>query len=253
MDSEVIALLVRIGDWANDNQGVLGILIFIATLFLGWASGIFSALRRKPRLEFKLIDGPTFCCTFPTGQKHLGFDAHQTGIALYLRIANIGSAPSSIENVSIGYHWNLRPWSLQWLRYSIGYFWISHPAVALADFQASIGGNIKIFPFLLQKNYSSPTQTSTYLQPGQSTNGVVYFEQRESWGGFFPAPRAGKTRIKVSIQDVFGKRHTKTFRIPVIPIEEARKYNPAFGKTFAELDGRTLPIDRAQGVMASEQ
>ena len=73
-------------EWANANQGVLAIALFAATIFLGWVSGIFSALRRKPKLRIRTKEGPTFIYTFGTGQKFQGYDTHRTGIALYLEL-----------------------------------------------------------------------------------------------------------------------------------------------------------------------
>jgi len=175
--------------WSNDNQGVVSISIFAVTMVFGWVSGIFSALRRKPKLRLRLIDGPTFCCTYPVGKVSGEYEVHRTGIAIYLAIANTGSAASSIVNISVGYHWHIQPLSIAWFKYSIGWFWLHNQAAALTDFQAKIGDNIKVFPFLTQANHLAPVDAETYLQPGQSTNGVVYFEQSDSWGGCFPSPR----------------------------------------------------------------
>jgi len=172
--------------WANENQGVLSVALFVITVIFGWFSGVFSALRRKPKFKIETIPGPTLCCTYLTGNKHQEYDAHQTAIAIYLHISNIGAAPSSIHKVRVGYHWNLTPWSMLWLKNSIGWFWIEHQAVELTDLQVEIVGNIKIYPFLTQKNYLSPARPDSFLEIGQSINGVVYFEQPESWGGCFP-------------------------------------------------------------------
>ena len=231
--------------WINDNQGVVSVTIFLVTVAFGWASGIFSTLRRRPKFKLSLIDGPTFCCTYLIGKKHGDFEYHRIGIALYLAVANVGSAASSIENISVGYHWHLRPFSPQWIRYSIGLFWLENQSVALADFQVNIGENIKVYPFLTQKNYLFATNPDTYLEAGRSTNGVVYFEQSDSWGGCFPIVRNGHIRIKVRLRDVFGNKHTASFLIPSVSLEEARKYNPSFGKTLAELHGEPLPFDKS--------
>lgn len=144
-------IYTQLSAWLNGNQGVVGVAIFIATGVFGWASGIFSALRKRPKFKLSLIDGPTFCCTYATGKMHGEHEAHRTGIALYLSVSNIGSSPSSIASVSIGYHWHLRPFSTQWLKYSAGWFWLRDQSVALDDFQVKIGGNIKVYPFLTQK------------------------------------------------------------------------------------------------------
>jgi hypothetical protein len=236
-------LFAQASKWSNDNQGVVSISIFLVTLALGWISGIFSALRRKPKFKLRLIDGPTFCCSYPIGKTHGEHDVHRTGIAIYLAVVNTGSAPSSIMNISIGYHWHIRPFSLAWLRYSIGWFWLHNQAVALTDFQAKIGDSIKVFPFLTQANHLSPVDAETYLQPGQSTNGVVYFEQPDSWGGCFPSPHKGLVPIKVVVEDASGKKHSAKFKIPSVQMEYARTYNPSFGKTLAELSGEPLPFD----------
>lgn len=243
MLTSLYTYFVDASKWSNENQGVVSIAIFAITLGFVWVSGIFSALRRKPKFKLSIIDGPTFCCTYPTGKQHGEFEVHRTGIALYLQVANIGSAASSINRISVGYHWHLRPFSVSWLKNTVGWFWLTKQAVALEDFQANIGGNIKVYPFLTQRNFLSPANTGTYLEVGRSTNGVVYFEQPDSWGGCFPTAQSNRIKIKVRVQDVFGTEHSAKFTVPFVSIEEARKYNPAFGKTFAELNGEPLPFD----------
>lgn len=232
-----------IAKWLNDNQGVVGVGVFLATLLFGWASGIFSALRRRPKFTIALIDGPTFCCTFPTGAKREEEPIHRTGIALYLAIANVGSAASSLESVSVAYHWHVRPFSVSWLRYGLGWFWLREQTAAIHDFQAKIGENIKFYPFLTQRSIVSQVAPSTFLEPGQYENGVVYFEQSDSWGGCFPAAGKGGVRIKVELRDVFGNVHAAKFKIRAVSLDEARRFNPSFGKTLSELRNETLPRD----------
>lgn len=235
--------------WSNANQGILSIAIFIVTIAFGWVSGIFSALRRRPKFQITVNAGPTFCCTFMVGKKHSEYDVHRTAIALYLNVANVGSAPSSIENITVGYHCHLKPFRILWLKYGVGWFWIEHQAIALADFQIMIGENIKVYPFLTQKSFLSESKCETYLEVGRSTTGVVYFEQSDSWGDCFPTvPSNGMVRLKVCIQDVFGLNHYAKFDIPSVSLEVARKYNPAFGKTLAELHGEQLPFDAASNI-----
>jgi hypothetical protein len=231
------------GKWINNNQGIVSLAIFASTLIVGWTTGIFSALRRKPKFRINLLPGPTFSCTFPTGQKHEAVDSHRTCVALYLEIANVGSASSSISKVSLGYHWHLKPFSLTWVRNTLGWFWISDQIVALSDFQANIGDDVKLYPFLFQKSFFSGLSTDAFLEVGRSTNGVVYFEQPDSWGACFPKHQNGLIRIKVRVHDAFGGSHSERFFIPAVPLEYARKYNPSFGKTLAELRGQTLPFD----------
>ena len=230
-------------NWLNANQGVLGLVIFFATVLFGWASGIFSALRRKPKFRIRTIEGPTFACTYGTGAKHGEYDVHRTGIALYLHIANVGSAPASIEEIAIGYHWAIKPFGRLWWQFRIGWFWLTNQAVALQDFQAEIGENIKFYPFLVQKSALSGYSAETYLEVGRSTNGVVYFEQADSYGACFPVAVNRKARIKIRITDSFGRRHTSKVTIPRFSLEEAKRYNPSFGLTFVRIHGETEPID----------
>lgn len=236
-------MFVDIVDWLNSNQGVLTLSIFATTLVLGWVSGVFSSLMLRPKLDVRLIEGPTFSCTFVTGDKHGDFDVHRTGIALYLWISNTGAAPTSINSVELGYHWHLGWLSKQSLRYRIGWFWLRNQCVALADFQVLIGENIKVFPFLTQRNHLSGAQPRTYLRVGESTNGVVYFEQRDSWGGCFPSSSNGSTKIKLVLRDAHGRKYVSTHRIPNVNIDDAKKFNPRFGETHTELNEEYLPTD----------
>jgi hypothetical protein len=148
--SSVTHMFDKATSWLNANQGVVSVALFLLALIGGWVSGIFSSLRRKPDFKISYIEGPTFCCVFPTGGKHEGYDVHRTGIAIYLKIANVGSASSGIEDIHVAYHWHLEPFSIAWLKYSVGWFWLTEQTVCLSDFQVKIGENIKIYPFLTQ-------------------------------------------------------------------------------------------------------
>lgn len=237
MAIELIDFYNSTASWANNNQGVVTIAIFLVSILLGWVSGIFSGLRRRPKFKIKLLEGPNICCTYEVGKLRNGMEVHQTAIALYLHITNVGSAPSSIHNISVGYHWQRSDFNLQGLRYSVGRFWLENQVVSLEDFQVAIGESKKVYPFLIQKNSLVDNDTNTYLKVGQFINGVVYFEQHESWGACRPEVLNGKAKIKVRVEDIFGKKHSSIFDIPVVTLEAARKYNSAFGKTLAELHG----------------
>ena len=151
-------------------------------------------------------------------------------------ITNIGNAPASIERISVAYHWNITTLNLLWVRYRLFWFWLTQQAVIMEDFSYDFGENVKIYPFLFQKSYLLPSASdSLYLKEGQNTNGVVYFEQDESYGGCFPYPKRQQTKIKVAIIDSYGRKHIKKFLIPIVPLDEAKKYNPFFGETFFHL------------------
>src|SRR5690348_658321 len=155
-------------EWLNANQGLLSLILFIAAILFGWISGIFGSLRKRPKFKIRLLDGPTFCCIYGTGNEAHGFKAHQVAVALYLRVSNVGSQASSIEAVKVGYHWNLVRFSNQWFKFTIGWFWLDKLSVALEDFQVVIGNSVKVFPFLFQRTYLSQLSQNTYLEPGRS-------------------------------------------------------------------------------------
>ena len=135
--------------WFNDNEGFVTVLVFIITLLLGWSSGIFKALRRKPKFKIEIIPGPTMCSTFYTGNKYNDHDAHRTAISLYIKIKNIGNAPSDIAKVEVGYHWSIKGYSWNWLKFHIGWDWLKQPTVVKEDFHIALDSdNIKFFPFL---------------------------------------------------------------------------------------------------------
>ena len=209
---------------ANDNEGFISVIIFTMTLLLGWGSGIFESLRRRPRFKIRVLEGPTFCCSFPTGREYKGNKTHITGLALYLDVTNVGSAPSSIGRIEIGYHNYTFKNPFLW-------FWLKHQVVSLTDFHVQLGEFVKVYPFLTQHNQLSPHKSGRYLEVGRSTNGVVYFEQTESWGGFRPREKNGGIRIIIRVEDAFGgKRSLKTF-VSRVSLQEAQKYNPYFGES----------------------
>lgn len=226
--------------WTNENQGLLSVALFLVAALFGWISGIFSGLRKKPSFKMRLLSGPNFCCTYPTGQKYGERELHRTAIALYLSVANVGSAAATIQRVSIGYRPGVT--ILRWLR---RWRWLPHPVVALEDFRAMIGDNAKLFPFLFQMSFISMADPDTYLRVGDSKHGVVYFEDMaDGWGAARPIVRDnGHIDVKVQVIDVFGRAHRAKFPIPVLPLEEARRFSPAIGRTIAQMRGEILPAD----------
>lgn len=230
-------------NWSNVNQGVVAIILFMTTIGLGWISGIFSALRRKPKFRIQTLKGPTFTCTFGTGEKKGEYDIHRTGIALYLRVTNIGSAPANIKDVHIGYHWAIRPFGILWWKYRIGWFWLCDQTVCLADFQVVIGDHVKFYPFLFQKSLTSGWSSDSYLEIGKSTIGVVYFEQTDSFGACFPIAQNYYSNIKIRVIDSFERSYVVSAKIPRVSLEKARRYNPKFGSTLSSMRGKMEPID----------
>lgn len=232
-----------LADWLNSNQGVLGIGLFLATALFGWFTGIFNALRRRPSFKIRLIPGPTFVCTFGVDKQHNEYQVHRTGVALYVDVANIGSAPSSIRSIQLGYHWAVTPFSWDWVKHVVGWFWLENQAVCINDFQVEIGENIKFYQFLTQQSSISGKSADTYLEIGKSTVGVIYFEQSDSWGGCFPRSVNGHVRIKLSFEDAFGRWHSEKFWVQKITLSAAMKYNPSFGQTLSSLNGEESPFE----------
>jgi hypothetical protein len=224
-------------DWCNTNSGFVSVLIFIVTLILGWISGIFGALRKKPQFRIEVIPGPTMCSVFLVGKTYHEADVHRTAISLYLKVTNVGHAASNIDRIEVGYHWNINKLNWLWLKYRIGWFWIKQQTVSIEDFRVLIGNdNIKFYPFLTQASTIAPSKDRTYLEAGNNTAGVVYFEGDEMWGGAFPLVKNNTTDVKIYIYDVFGGSHAVVEKIPFVDILEAKKYNRYFGETYAEIE-----------------
>ena len=215
-------------DWTNLNSGFLTLVLFFATLILGWASGIFKALMHKPKFKIDLLPNPTFICTYPTTKNLDQKDTHRTAAVIYLKVTNIGAAPAQINSVQLGYH-NYS------LKYTFLWYWLN-TTPSIGDFGHTIGDNLRIFPFLFQKSILLPQTIHTYLQSGQEAKGIVYFEQLESWGGFKPRIKNGKTKIKIRVIDSYQKVYSGVFQINIVDIEYAKKFNTNFGNTLALLD-----------------
>jgi len=113
----------------------------------------------------------------------------------------------------------------------------------MEDFQYDFGDRVKIYPSLLQGVSTIKKSPETYLEVGKRVNGVVYFEQDDSWGGFFPTSSNSKVKLRIIVIDTFGKKFKKTFWAPYVTLEEAQKYNPAFGASFAIMRGELKGID----------
>jgi hypothetical protein len=222
--------------WLNANQGLVSVLIFLLTILLAWISGIFKAIRQRPVFKISTIPGPTFCTTIETGNESNGFKHTRTGISIYLRVANIGNAPSDIERVSIGFKWQAIPFTSIWFKYVIGWFWLEHSMISMEDFRRHIKDKVRIYPFLIQRSYITNDSGDTYLEIGKGVSGIVYFETVECWGACRPGIFDSKTRVKIAVHDVFGKKHYHTCQIPVVDIETAQKWNPSFLSTYDHLE-----------------
>lgn len=218
----------------NENQGVLALVLFGLALVLGWISGLFRTLRQRPKFRIEVLEGPTLCCVVQTGREHNTVPTHRTAISLYLKVTNVGSAPSSVAKVAVGYR--MPPIRTNWLWLTKGVFrhWIRDTHVALSDFRINIGTSVKVYPFLLQRSFISG-ERDTYLEVGQQVIGVVYFEEQEAWGSYQPRTRNVKVKVKILLTDAFGGRHSANAMIPRVDIQEARRFCPDFGRSLESL------------------
>lgn len=215
-------------NWTNNNSGFLTLILFLVTLFMGWISGIFKALKRRPILQVDVLQGPTFCASFDTPRTWKGHQTHRTAISLYLSITNVGSAPTDIKAIHVGYKSQSHFIPFRW-------FWLKDLTVSKSDFVIKLGEDLKVFPFLLQSNQLTHNQTETYLLEGKKCNGIVYFEQDESWGKYLPKTQDNRMQIKVRVYDVFGKVHSTTSVINKVTLDTAKEVCEKFGETRESL------------------
>ena len=221
--------------WCNDNGGFISVLLFAATVLLAWIGGVFKFLRQKPRFVMRLLRGPSFACTYSTGEKFGEYDVTRTSFALYLSISNRGSAAATIVSAKLGYKWCLNKLGWDFVRYVLGWCWLP-TTISVTDFHYVLkSGGAKFYPFLMQRSTILPGEGDLYLPVGRNAHGVIYFEQPNAWGAAQPRVINDRTRVKVCIIDSFGQTHAEKFWLPVVTLEEARKYNPAIGTTHDEI------------------
>lgn len=222
--------------WCNDNAGFVSIVIFLATLMIAWAGGLFKLLRQRPRFSLSLLHGPNFACTFSTGGKFGEYDVTRTFFALYLKVTNRGSAAATIDSVKLGYKWSINRLNWSFVRYVLGWCWLPHPMISITDFHVMLkSGGAKFYPFLIQRSTILPDSSDSFLPIGKSTHGVIYFEQRDAWGGCQPLISKEKTLVKICVIDSFGGTHKRKFTLPAITLADARKFNPTIGTSHDEI------------------
>jgi hypothetical protein len=223
--------LQEITKWLNDNQGLLTLILFFASLVLGWVSGIFRALIKKPKFKIRVVPKMTFCTVYLTGEKYTPpnqgtYDVHKTAFVVYLEITNVGSAPSNLGKTKIGYYKD--DGKSTWFQKRL---WIMESNV-LADFAIPTGDGQSIrIPHL---RYSNPQFDQTYngfLEVGQSIIGAAYFEQLSSWGNNYPREKNGMVKIQVCVKDAFNNSYSKNATVPIKSLNEMLRYNPRFGFT----------------------
>lgn len=94
-----------------------------------------------------------------------------------------------------------------------------------------LGEDSKVFPFLMQRNQLSDNNVDTYLLEGKRCNGVVYFEQEESWGNYLPRIIGNRMKIKVRVYDVYGNYYSVISVINKVTLDAAKRVCEKFGET----------------------
>lgn len=144
-------------------------------------------------------------------------------MGVYLGITNVGSAPTDLDKIIIGYKSTDRKIPFLW-------HWLKYQTVCRSDFVMKIGEDTKIYPNLMQRNQLTDNKIETYLKEGQRCNGMVYFEGDELYGNKIPYAPENQSLIKIKVYDVYGKSYSKKAKIPKVTINAARKVCKKFGE-----------------------
>jgi len=212
-------------DWCNENSGFISILIFIASLWIGW---MLNKLR-KPKLSIRIIPKMSFYSLFAKENDKGKLIHGIVCFSIYVTISNIGNKATSIKHIELGYKsdnkllLNKRHWIKQ-----------TH---ILDDFIYHFKNGGIVYPLLRTYKYGEQKKDE-FLEIGKSIIGIVYFEQIIDLNSIFPKKGySGQFPLKLKITDIYGKVKTKKLKLNRIEIDEARKINSYFGKTYDELMG----------------
>ncbi|ALO44872.1 hypothetical protein PS2015_178 [Pseudohongiella spirulinae] len=92
---------------------------------------------------------------------------------------------------------------------------------------------VKVFPFLKQRNSSTKSEIKTYLHPGEYVNGLIYFEQAPSKGLDYPYMDPDYRVItKIRVHDTSNNYWEIEVPVYKIEIDAIREMNPRFGRTL---------------------
>lgn len=179
----------------------------------------------KPELTIELIPTPSFCSSFDSELPNESVNIHRTAIILYLKITNVGNAPTEIGQIHVGYESMENEWH-----------WLRNETTLLDDFVMPMGEKLKVYPFLKQKNYLTNNDTDTFLNPGQSRTGVVYFEQKASSGNrYHKIDEDFRVNIQILVHDTKSLKWSIDQKITKVMIDAAREHCPHFGKETESL------------------
>lgn len=234
IENITVSIIEDLIKWSNENSGFLSVVLFIATICIGWISGLFSLIRNKPKFKIDIINQCTFYSTLILEKTYKGYPVHKTAFVIYCKITNIGYSASDIGNIQLIYQRSDCKRFLHKKRYV-------KETICCSDFiyEFKESGNTKVFPFLKQVNQLIPNYNcETYLPAGKSKNGIIYFEEDEAYGNLYPIKNKDKTTspIILEVKDIYGKTYRKKVDIKYVEPEEALLYNPNFAMTLKKYD-----------------
>lgn len=219
--------LSTIQEWTNNNSGYLSLLIFLAGLVVSvW----FAKKNKRTKesnvdLSIEIIDHASMCTSFDTGNSQGSSKLHRTALILYLKIINKNENPIRIGDIRVGYrsqsHENPESW-----------YWLNNETTMVEEYKSPMGDKVKIYPYLKQASVNSSIPVNMTIEPYDSKNGTVYFEQDESGGYLIPYMDDDfRVNVIVEVNDNIGNKWTLEGRIRKVKIEAIRELNPCFGLT----------------------
>lgn len=221
--------LSTIQEWSNNNSGYLSLLIFlcglIISLLVWFAKKSKKTTVSNDDLNIEITDHASMCTSFDTGNVQNNFRLHRTALILYLNLINKSECPLRIGKIRVGYssqsHENPEDW-----------YWLNDETTMIEEYRSPMGEKVKIYPYLKQASTSSNNPVNTTIEPHDSKNGTVYFEQDESDGNLIPyMDEDYRVNIIVEVNDNIGNKWTFEGRIHKVKIEAIRELNPYFGLT----------------------
>lgn len=223
-----LAKVQYIREWVEYNSGFLSVAIITISIIVGWLSGTFKAIRRKPKLSVNL-NKPSFYSIRCFEEYYQGISLFRPFFLLYLDIKNIGYSPTTITGNRLCF--KVRVGKIRFKKICI------KDVPVLGDVGHTIGENLRVFPFLIQKNTLMNNDSElSYLKEGGQANGMLYFESPKCWGDFVPYNKDGKTKIYLKVIHTMGKPVSKKFLVEEWLLSYAEKFNKNLGWTLETVE-----------------
>jgi len=195
--------------WSNSNSGFLSLLLFIATLLIGWFSGIYSSLTSRSKIKVEVLKRPAVCMVEKIDKTN-----SRASFGIYLKIVNIGYSPVDIDSVFLSFQTQSKAWSDK----------LSSTVCKSEFFEILDGNKLKVLPFLTQRIPGAVGDNSSYLNRGQQKVGIVYFESDPLINSELPFNnRESKIKVKLYLVDTLGKSYLKDGEVFLVQPQVLRK------------------------------